>query len=117
MDSTLGGFGVWGGLGRWVFTPGLGSPFFPLLAQLLLWGLVIPMCQMIPQSLSQNLMGTPLCNKLAQDPGVKTLPKGHPDSDLSLRGGERDAGGQGCPKDGGHQVQRKYCASGQWIPV
>lgn len=74
---------------------------------------LVPNESLVPVS----LMGTPLCcNKLARDPGVKTLPKGHPYSDLSLQGGEGDAGGHGCPKNG-HQVQGKYRAAGQRMPV
>ena len=65
--------------------PRTGIPLLPLLARLLLQGLVAPMFQMSLWSLSQSLTGTPLCcNKLAQDPRVKTLPKGHPHSDPSL---------------------------------
>lgn len=38
--------------------------------------------------------------KLAWDPVVRALPKGYSHSDLSMWGGEGDAGGQRCPEDG-----------------
>lgn len=44
---------------------------------------------------------------------AKRVPSFRPES----VGWGRDVGGQGCPENGGHQIQGKYCAVGQWIPV
>jgi len=108
--------GVWAGLGRWVCTPGLGSPSFPLLAQLLLQGLDDPQ---VPKesliSVTESHRDPAALQQVGPGPQgqgpVKRASSFRPES-VGWR--EGDAGGQGHPMDGGHQVQGKYCAARQW---